>query len=85
MTKTQRRQKMELQLRRQDRDPLVLKSLPPTVKSAEESRSLAEKLVSQVAWMQEKGIDGSLAKPDRPHSTQKSPRPGTVIFFSIVP
>jgi hypothetical protein len=84
MTKTQRRQKIEVQLRRQDRDPLVLKSLPPEWKSSEESKSLAEKLVSRVEWMQENGIDGSVSASEPQRSTRKSPRPGTVIYFSRV-
>ncbi len=84
MPKTQRRKKIEVKLRRQDRDPLVLKSLPPTAKSSEASQSLTEKLVSRVEWMQEKGIDGSVDETERSRSTQKSPRPGTVIYFSTV-
>ena len=82
MTKAQRRQKIAVQFRRQDRDPLVLKSLPTTVKPSEESNSLAEKLVSRIEWMQKKGIGGSLTKPERRCSTPKSPLPGTVIYFS---
>jgi hypothetical protein len=82
MAKAQRRQKIIVQFRRQDRDPLVLKSLPTTAKLSEESNSLTEKLVSRSEWMQEKGIDGSLAESERPRSTPKPPLPGTVIYFS---
>ena len=85
MPKTHRRLKIEVQLKSQDRDPLVLKSLPTTVKSSEESQSLAEKLVSRVEWMQEKGIDSSVAAGEPRRTSRKSPLPGTVIYFSVAP
>ena len=84
MKKAQRRRKIEVRLKRQDRDPLVLKSLPPEWKSSDESSSIAEKLVSQVEWMQQHGIDGRVTASEPGKSTRKSPRPGTVIFFSRV-
>jgi hypothetical protein len=44
---------------------MVLKSVPTTARFSEESKSLAEKYESQVAWMREKGINGSLGDTDR--------------------
>ncbi len=84
MAKTQRRRKIAVQLRRLDRDPLVLKSLPTTAKLSEESNSLTEKFVSRREWMQKKGIDGSCAESEHPRSTPKPPLPGTVIYFSSI-
>ena len=84
MAKTQRRQKIAVQLRRLDRDPLVLKSLPTAVKLSEESNSLTEKFVSRREWMQMKGIDGSCAESERPRLTPRPPLPGTVIYFSSI-
>ena len=84
MKKTQRRQKIDVQLKHQDRDPLVLKSLPPDWKSPEASQSLAKKLVSSVEWMQKNGIDSNVKASEPKSSTRKSPLPGTVIYFSRV-
>jgi hypothetical protein len=82
MAKIQRRQEKVIEFRRADRDLLVLRSLPTTAKLSEDSNSLTEKLNSQTEWMKTKGIDGCLAESERPRSTPKQPRPGTVIYFS---
>jgi hypothetical protein len=71
-------------VRNQLRDPLVLKSLPTTTKFNEESKSLADKFVSQVEWMQQRGIGVNISESERPRAIPKPPLPGTVIYFSRI-
>ncbi len=66
------------------RDTLVVKALPTVVKLSQESSTLAEKLATQIQWMQKKGIDISLKESERPRLAQKPPLPGTVIYFSSI-
>ncbi len=66
------------------RDTLVVKALPTAVKLSQESSTLAEKLATQIQWMQKKGIDISLKESERPRLAQKPPLPGTVIYFSSI-
>ena len=44
---------------------LVLKSVSTAARFSEQSESLAAKYEAQVAWMDEKGIVGSLSEADR--------------------
>jgi len=82
MANALRRQKLVVEPRCNDRDPLVLKSLPTSARPSEGSRSLTDKFVSRLEWMQEKGIGDGLAAVERPLSSRKPPLPGTVIYFS---
>ncbi|RLA24991.1 MAG: hypothetical protein DRQ63_10275 [Gammaproteobacteria bacterium] len=66
------------------RDALVVNSLPTVVRLSQESSTLAEKLAIQIKWMQMKGIDISFKESERPRLEQKSPLPGTIIYFSSV-
>ncbi len=63
---------------------MVVKALPTVVKLSQESSTLAEKLATQIQWMQKKGIDMSLKESERPRLAQKPPLPGTVIYFSSI-
>ena len=71
-----------MQFRHQMRDTFVLKALPTAAKVSQESSTLAEKLATQIEWMQKKGIDISLKESERPRLARKPPLPGTVIYFS---
>jgi len=64
------------------KDPLIIKSFPISARIAEESASLAQKFASRIEWMKLKGISGDLPESMRPRRETKSPRPGTVIYFS---
>ena len=65
------------------RETFVPKPSPTAAKWAEESDRLAEKLSSQIQWMQERGIDIKLKDSERPRPAErKRPLPGTVIYFS---
>jgi hypothetical protein len=66
------------------RDALVANSLPTVVKLSQEPSTLAEKLAIQIKWMQMKGIDISFKESERPQLEQKTPLPGTIIYFSSV-
>lgn len=71
-----------MQFRHRTKDTLVVNALPPAAKIAQESSTLAEKLATQIQWMQNKGIDIRLKESERPRPAQKPPLPGTVIYFS---
>ena len=66
------------------RDALVANSLPAVVRLSQEPSTLAEKLAIQIKWMQMKGIDISFKESERPQLEQKTPLPGTIIYFSSV-
>jgi hypothetical protein len=71
-----------MQFRHRMRDTLVVNALPTTARLSQESSTLAEKLATQIQWMQNKGIDISLKESERPRLAEKTPLPGTVIYFS---
>ena len=43
----------------------VLKSAPTRIRTAEESKTLAEKYAAKLEWMREKGITGSVFEKKR--------------------
>jgi hypothetical protein len=66
------------------RDTLVVNALPTVAKFTQESSTLTEKLAAQVQWMRKKGIDIRLKESERPRVEQKSPLPGSIIYFSTI-
>jgi hypothetical protein len=67
------------------KDPLIIKYFPISARIAEESATLADKFASRIEWMRLEGISGDLPESTRPRREAKPPRPGTVIYFSMMP
>ncbi len=75
--------RIDMQFIRRMRDTLVRKALPTAAECSQESSRLAEKLATQIQWMEKRGIDIRLKESERPPSpAQKPALPGTVIYFS---
>jgi len=63
---------------------MVVNALPTVARFTQESTTLAEKLAKQVQWMRKKGIDIRLKDSERPRLDQRSPLPGSIIYFSRI-
>jgi hypothetical protein len=66
------------------RHTLVGNTLPTVANFSQESTTLTEKLATQIRWMQKKGISIKLKDSERPPPGQRSPLPGTTIYFSSI-
>ena len=72
-----------MQFIRRMRGTLSRKALSTGVDCSHQSRVLAEKLATQIQWMEKRGIDIRLKESELPsRPAQKPALPGTVIYFS---